>query len=83
MHWFRITLYSISSVLFLGFVGWVTTRVMHWDTANYWMGKIIIWDLYAVGVLLAYVAFVGGWHLWEKLTGRMEPTSPHEPPAEG
>jgi hypothetical protein len=62
-------------VLFFGFVGWVVTRMMHWDGANYWMGRAIIWDLYAVGALLAYTAFVGGWHLWEKLTGRMEPAS--------
>ena len=37
------------------------------------MGRIIVWDLYAVAVVVSYVAFVGSWHLWEKLTGRMEP----------
>jgi hypothetical protein len=75
MRWFFGTLYAVSAVLFLGFVGWVMTRMFHWDQANYWMGRIIVWDLYAVGVLVSYVAFVGGWHLWEKLTGRMEPGS--------
>jgi hypothetical protein len=32
----------------------------------------MIYDLCAVAVILAYSAFVGAWHLWEKLTGRME-----------
>jgi hypothetical protein len=32
----------------------------------------MIYDLYAIGAIMAYSAFVGGWHLWEKLTGRME-----------
>ena len=72
MHWYRIWLYSVCSVLFLGFVGWVATRMMHADGANYVIGRIMVYDLYAIGVLLAYTAFVGGFHLWEKLTGRME-----------
>ncbi len=76
MRWFFVTLYGIALVLFFGFVGWVATRVMHLDHANYWMGRVIVWDLYAVGVIVAYTAFVGGWHLWEKLTGRMEPADP-------
>lgn len=25
-----------------------------------------------MAVILAYSGFVGAWHLWEKLTGRME-----------
>jgi hypothetical protein len=73
MKWFFGALYGVSAVLFLAFIGWVATRMMHLEQANYWMGRIIVWDLYVVGVVSSYVAFVGGWHLWEKLTGRMEP----------
>ena len=73
MRWFQISLYGVSTVLFLSFVGWVATRVMHADSANYIMGRIMVYDLYAIGALLAYAAFVGVWHMWEKLTGRMEP----------
>lgn len=72
MKWFFTWLYTVSGVLFLSFIAWVITRVMHADAANHIVGQIMIYDLYAIGVLLAYVAFVGSWHLWEKLTGRME-----------
>ena len=44
------------------------------DTANYIIGRIMVYDLYAIAVFVSYVAFVGAWHLWEKLTGRMEPS---------
>ena len=74
MRWFFITFYTVAGILFLSFVAWVVTRVLHLDTANYVVGRIMVYDLYAIGVVLAYCAFVGGWHLWEKLTGRMEPT---------
>jgi hypothetical protein len=37
-----------------------------------WVGRVMIWDLYAIAVVMSYVAFVGGWHIWERLTGRME-----------
>jgi hypothetical protein len=59
-------------VLFLSFVAWIATRVLHWDSANMWVGRVMIWDLYAIAVVMSYVAFVGGWHIWERLTGRME-----------
>jgi type VI protein secretion system component VasK len=72
MRWFFISFATVTAVLFLSFVAWIVTRVMHADAANYVVGRIMIYDLYAVGVILAYSAFVGGWHLWEKLTGRME-----------
>lgn len=83
MRWFFAILYGVSAVLFLGFVGWVITRVLHLDQANYVIGQIIIYDLYAIGVVLAYCAFVGGWHLWEKLTGRMEPAATSANPERG
>lgn len=72
MRWFFVLFGTVTAVLFLSFVAWIVTRVMHADTANYVVGRIMIYDLYAVAVILAYSAFVGGWHLWEKLTGRME-----------
>jgi hypothetical protein len=52
---------------------------MHADAANFVVGQIMIYDLYAVGVILVYSAFVGGWHLWEKLTGRMEAETAPDP----
>jgi len=73
MKWFFGTLYGVSGILFLAFIGWVVTRMLHLEQANHWMGRIIVWDLYVVAVVVSYVAFVGSWHLWEKLTGRMEP----------
>lgn len=73
MKWFFTLFGIVTAVLFLSFIAWVATRMMHADTANYIVGRIMIYDLYAVGVIMAYSAFVGGFHLWEKLTGRMEP----------
>jgi hypothetical protein len=72
MRWFFGTFAVVTAVLFLSFVAWIVTRVMHADAANYVVGQVMIWDLRAVAVILAYSAFVGAWHLWEKLTGRME-----------
>jgi type VI protein secretion system component VasK len=72
MRWFFGTFAAVTAILFLGFIAWIVTRVMHADQANYVVGKIMIYDLYAIGVIMAYSAFVGAWHLWEKLTGRME-----------
>jgi hypothetical protein len=72
MRWFFTIFGTVVAVLFLGFVAWIATRVMHWDAANMWVGRLMIWDLYAIAVVMAYVAFVGGWHIWERLTGRME-----------
>ena len=72
MRWFFVAFGTVTAVLFLSFLGWIATRVMHLDSANFYVGKIMIYDLYGVAVILAYSAFVGGFHLWEKLTGRME-----------
>lgn len=72
MRWFFVAFGTVTAILFLSFVAWIATRVMHLDSANYYVGKIMIYDLYGVAVILAYSAFVGGFHLWEKLTGRME-----------
>ena len=87
MRWFFTTFYAVTAILFLCFVAWIATRVMHLDSANYVAGKVMIYDLYGVAVILAYSAFVGGFHLWEKLTGRMEaerdPANPRGTPGEG
>ncbi|MFO0758694.1 MAG: hypothetical protein U0359_19535 [Byssovorax sp.] len=82
MRWFFGTFAAVTAVLFLSFIAWIATRVMHADQANYIVGRIMIYDLYAIGVVMAYSAFVGAWHLWEKLTGRMEDAeAPEGPPA--
>ena len=78
MRWFFVTFAVVTGVLFLSFVAWIATRVMHLDGANYVVGRIMIYDLYAIAVVLAYSAFVGGWHLWERLTGRMETAADRE-----
>jgi len=72
MRWFFWIWGTAVAVLFLGFVTWIATRTMHADAANYWVGRVIVWDLYALGLIMIYVAFVGAWHIWERLTGRME-----------
>ncbi len=72
MRWFFTIFGTVVAVFFLSFVAWIATRVGHLDGANVWVGRVMVWDLYAIGVVLSYVAFVGGWHLWERLTGRME-----------
>lgn len=72
MRWFFIAFGTVTAILFLSFLAWITTRVMHLDSANFYVGKVMIYDLYGVAVIMAYSAFVGAFHLWEKLTGRME-----------
>lgn len=86
MKWFFGAFATVTAVLFLCFIAWIVTRVMHAEAANYVVGQIMIADLCAVAVILAYSAFVGAWHLWEKLTGRMEAERAEEsggPPAGG
>jgi hypothetical protein len=72
VRWFFAILYGVTAILFACFVAWIATRIVHADAANYVVGQILVDDLYAIGVVLAYVAFVGAWHTWERLTGRME-----------
>lgn len=72
MRWYFILFGTVTGILFLSFIAWIVTRVAHADAANYIVGRIMIYDLYAIAVVLAYSAFVGSWHLWEKVTGRME-----------
>lgn len=79
MRWFFVTFYGVTAILVLSFVAWIATRVMHADAANYVVGRIMIYDLYAIGVVGSYAAFVGAWHTWEKLTGRMEREAAENP----
>jgi hypothetical protein len=80
MKWFFGTFAAVTAVLFLSFVAWIATRVMHADAVNYMVGQVMVYDLYAVAVILGYSGFVGAWHLWEKLTGRME--AEHDEPGQ-
>lgn len=72
MRWFFIIFSTVTGIFFLSFIAWIVTRVTHLDAANYVVGQIMVYDLYAIAVVVAYIAFVGAWHTWEKLTGRME-----------
>jgi hypothetical protein len=83
MKWFFGTFAVVTAILFLCFIAWIATRVMHADQANYVVGRIMIYDLYAVAVIVSYYAFVRGWHLWEKLTGRMEAERAGDEPKAG
>jgi hypothetical protein len=83
MKWFFGTFAVVTAILFLSFIAWIATRVMHADQANYVVGRIMIYDLWAVAVIVGYSAFVGGWHLWEKLTGRMEAERSGDEPKAG
>jgi hypothetical protein len=83
MKWFFGTFAVVTAILFLSFIAWIATRVMHADQANCVVGRIMIYDLYAVAVIVSYSAFVGGWHLWEKLTGRMEAEQAGDEPKPG
>ena len=72
MKWFFGTFATVTAILFLSFIAWIATRVMHADQANYVVGRIMIYDLYAVAVIVSYSAFVGGRHLGENRTGPLE-----------
>lgn len=72
MRWFFGTFAVVTAVLFLSFVAWIITRITGAEAANYYVGQVMVYDLCAVAVILAYSGFVGAFHLWEKLTGRME-----------
>ena len=72
MRWFFGTFAVVTAVLFLSFIAWIATRITGAEAANYYVGQVMIYDLCAVAVILAYSGFVGAFHLWEKLTGRME-----------
>ena len=58
MRWFFTLFGTVVAVLFLSFIAWIATRVLHWDGANVWVGRVMIWDLYAIAVVMSYVAFV-------------------------
>lgn len=65
-------------VLTVAFIGWIVARVNDAPAVVEVCGRIILWDLWVILGLGAYVAFVGAWHLWERITGRMELQSERE-----
>ena len=70
MKWFFHLFAAASAVLGLSFIAWVVTRALLAEAANRVVGQIMIGDLCAVTVMLAYSSFVGSWNLWEGLTRR-------------
>jgi hypothetical protein len=65
-------------VLVVGFIGWIVARVHGSLDVGLVFGKILLYDMYVILGLGAYVAFVGAWHTWERITGRMELQSDRE-----
>jgi hypothetical protein len=50
-----------SAVLCLSFIAWIVTRAMLAETANRLVGHVMVADLCAVALMLAYSAFAGTW----------------------
>jgi len=70
---FLAGLAATSGVVLTGaFIGWVVARVNDAPAVVEVCGRIILWDIYVMLGLGAYDAFVGAWHLWERITGKME-----------
>ena len=44
MRWFFTLFYIVTAILFLSFIAWIVTRVLHADAANYVVGRIMISD---------------------------------------
>ncbi|MCC7538429.1 MAG: hypothetical protein IT379_19550 [Deltaproteobacteria bacterium] len=76
MKWFFAIWGGTVAILVLAFIGFVATRDSS-PELNQVFAKVMLYDLYAIGVVMAYVAFVGAWHIWERLTGRMELEKDH------
>ena len=72
MRWLQIAIYTVGMVMLTAAGGWVATRIAGQSDANVLCGRVLLWDLYAATVLLGYAALVGAWHVFERLTGRME-----------
>ena len=83
MRWFFGVVASVTAVLFLSFVAWIVTRALHAEAANHVVGQIMIYDLCAVVLILAYAAFVGPWPAWDEIVRRREPERSDEPPIDG
>ncbi len=60
------------AVLLVCFVGWIAARAGGDFALAQSFGRVMLYDFVALGVVGGYVAFVGAWHVWERLTGRME-----------
>jgi len=72
MRWLQITLYAIGGLMLAATTGWLVTRLADLPRANLACGRLLLWDLYAASALLGYFGVVGTWHLWERLSGRMQ-----------
>lgn len=76
MKWFFAIWGGTVAILVIAFVGFVASRDAS-PELNQIFARVMLYDLYAIGVVMAYVAFVGAWHIWERLTGRMELEKDH------
>ena len=65
-------------VLSVAFVVWIVARVNDMQWLVEVCGRIILYDLYVILALGGYVAFVGAWHFYERITGKMELQSERE-----
>lgn len=61
MRWFLGIFATASAVLGLSFIAWIVTRAMLAESANRLVGHIMITDLCALALMLAYSAFAGTW----------------------
>lgn len=65
-------------VLTIAFIGWIVARVNGNLALVEIFGRILLYDMYVICGLGAYVAFVGAWHTYERITGKMELQSERE-----
>lgn len=61
MRWFFGIFATASAVLCLSFIAWIVTRAMLAEAATRLVGHIILTDLCALALMLAYSAFAGTW----------------------
>lgn len=61
MRWFFGIFATASAVLCLSFIAWFVTRAMLAESANRLVGYIMITDLCALALMLAYSAFAETW----------------------
>ena len=83
MRWFFGVVAAVTAILFLSFAAWIVTRALHAEAANQVVGQIMIYDLCAVALILAYSAFVGPWQVWDELARGRATEHSREPPIEG
>ena len=79
VRWFFSLLWVIAILFYASSRG--SRRASPTPTRPTTWSAVAIYDLCAIGVVMVYVAFVGAWHTWERLTGRMELERHHDPGA--